>query len=144
MVTEQQLEHRLTQWGKEYGGSIGGRSMIPFAGESYPPNMLQVLRDHHGFVPDSGHIPVPITTAADEVEAIVDRMMRHHGKYFQAGHVLRARYWLPDHWTDRDRIAKLRPIGIRVSEKQFYILFAMGRTYVLAALNEKKTTNGTN
>lgn len=125
-----ELEERLVQWGKEYGGKDNPRIGWP------SQSTLQTVSDHHGFAPGgAGFIPIPIRTAADEVEAIV-RQMEEEG-YFRPGRVLRCDYFQPN-WAMDQRLTHLRKIGLPMSKAGYYDYLNVAKAYVHGALRRKK------
>jgi hypothetical protein len=120
------LEARLKGWAEEYGGGryehVGWHSR----------NLLQTLVEHQGFVPNArGFIPIPIRSAADEVETLVVRM--EAAEYYRQGRVLRCDYFLPNLPMDV-RLRNLRQIGIQTSRAGYYDLLAQAKAYVAGAL----------
>lgn len=124
-IARDYLDARLKEWAKEYGGSryenIGFRSR----------NLLQRLIEHGGFVPDSGGFrPVPIRTAADEVETIVLRMER---AWFANGRVLRCEFYAPNMAMEA-RLEVLRQIGLPMSRTGYYDKLDAAKMFVAGAL----------
>lgn len=125
-----ELETRLKGWADEYGGGkyehVGWHSR----------NMLQTIIEHEGFIPDSrGYIPVPIRSAADEVEQAVNRM--EADGWFKQGRVLRCDYFLPNAPMDT-RFRNLRAIGIQLSRASYYDHLAQAKAYVAGALQKER------
>jgi hypothetical protein len=121
-----ELERRLKGWAEEYGG--GRYENIGY----HSRNMLQTLVEHRGFVPDSrGFIPVPIRSAADEVEQVVNRM--EADGWFKQGRVLRCDYFLPN-IPMATRLTNLRRIGIQTSRAGYYDFLAQAKAFVAGAL----------
>jgi hypothetical protein len=121
-----ELDRRLKGWAEEYGG--GRYENIGY----HSRNMLQTLVEHRGFVPDSrGFIPVPIRSAADEVEQVVNRM--EADGWFKQGRVLRCDYFLPNLPMDV-RLRNLRQIGIQTSRAGYYDFLAQAKAFVAGAL----------
>jgi hypothetical protein len=123
-----ELERRLKGWAEEYGGgryeNIGYQSR----------NMLQTLVEHQGFVPNSrGFIPVPIRSAADEVEQTVNRM--EADGWYKQGRVLRCDYFLPNIPMDV-RLRNLRRIGVQTSRAGYYDFLAQAKAFVAGALTK--------
>jgi hypothetical protein len=123
-----ELERRLKGWAAEYGGgryeNIGYQSR----------NMLQTLVEHQGFVPDSrGFIPIPIRSAADEVEQTVNRM--EADGWYKQGRVLRCDYFLPNIPMDV-RLRNLRHIGVQTSRAGYYDFLAQAKAFVAGALTK--------
>jgi hypothetical protein len=120
------LEARLKGWAEEYGGGryehVGWHSRTP----------LQTLVEHQGFMPSSrGFIPIPIRSAADEVEQAVCRM--EAGDYFKQGRVLRCDSFLPNVPMEV-RLQKLKRIGIHTSRAGYYDYLAQAKAYLAGAL----------
>lgn len=123
------LEARLVAWAREYGH--GGDAGIGWKSS----NILQTLVDHRGFVPDSrGYLPVPIRTAADEVETIV-RGMEASGWVKQA-QALRVDYFHPRAAID-SRLSIMRRSGLPMSRAGYYDHIAQAKAFVAGALFRK-------
>lgn len=123
-----ELEERLVQWGREYGGKDTPRIGWP------TQSTLQTMADHHGFAPGStGFIPIPIRTAADEIEAIV-REMENLG-YFRPGRVLRCDYFHPNMPMEM-RLQHLRKIGLPMSKAGYYDYLNVAKAYVHGSLRK--------
>jgi hypothetical protein len=125
-VSRATLESRLVEWGQEYGGSqyenIGYKTQ----------NLLQRLIEHGGFVPDSGGFrPVPIRTAADEVEAAVAQMER--AGWRDLARIIRLDYFCP-RMAMPARLDTLRALGIRVSRAGYYLKLNEAKAYVAGAI----------
>ena len=123
-----ELDGRLKGWAQEYGGgryeNVGWHSR----------NLLQTLVEHEGFVPSArGFIPIPIRSAADEVESVVRAM--EAGDYFKQGRVLRCDYFLPNIPME-SRLQNLRKIGISTSRAGYYDYLSQARAYVSGALTK--------
>jgi len=130
MIDREALESRLRGWAQEYGGgkyeNIGYQSR----------NMLQTLIEHGGFVPDSrGFIPVPIRSAADEVESAVAAM--ESGGWHRQGRVLRCDYFMPNASMDM-RLRNLRHIGVSLSRASYFDYLAQAKAYIAGALASAK------
>lgn len=129
MIDGIELERRLLGWAQEYGGSkyanVGWQGI----------NLLQTLVDHKGFVPSTrGYIPVPIRSAADEVEAIVRRM--EEADMARYARVLRCDYFLPNISVD-DRLRKMRRVGFGMSRSIYYSVLDGAKLYVRGELSAK-------
>lgn len=118
------LEARLTEWGKEYGG---GRD--EFASGGLSP--LYVMMKWHGR-PPQGLGFTPINTAADEVHAAVKALAAQEQGWLPA-EVLRCEYWLPGQPID-SKLQKLRRIGDNVSRVRYYQHLRLARIHVAAWL----------
>lgn len=126
MIDPKTLEARLVGWADEYGGSryehVGWHSR----------NLLQTLIDHRGFVPNSGGFaPVPIRSAADEIESLV-RSMEASDMERQAK-VLRCDYFIAN-ITVEERLKKMRRHGFAMSRAGYYDLLAQAKTFLRGAL----------
>ena len=123
---DDELEARLVAWAREYG--LGGDAGLGWKSR----NILQTLVDHRGFVPDSrGYVPVPIRTAADEVETIV-RGMEASGWVKQA-QALRVDYFHPRAAID-SRLSIMRRRGLPMSRAGYYDHIAQAKAFVAGAL----------
>lgn len=124
-----ELESRLRGWASEYGG--GRYENVGWSGH----NLLQTLIEHKGFVPSArGFIPIPIRSAADEVEAVVCDMER--GNYFRQGRVLRCEYFVPNAPMEV-RLQNLKRTGISMSRAAYYDSLAQAKAYVAGAISKK-------
>lgn len=129
-MDKKQLDGRLQGWAEEYGG--GRYENIGYASR----NILQTLIEHEGFVPSSrGFVPIPIKTAADEVEAAV-RMMESTG-YFRPGRVLRCEYFVPNAPIEL-RLVNLKKIGISISRAGYYDYLAIAKAFVAGQLTRQE------
>ena len=129
MLGKDELKSRLIAWAQEYGG--GRYENIGYSSR----NMLAVLIAHKGFIPDSrGFIPVPIRTAADEVEDAVADMEK--GGMFKPGRVVRCEFFLP-HAPEEERLGYLKRIGIPMSRAGYYIYLGQGMAFLAAALDRR-------
>lgn len=129
MIDSIELERRLLGWAQEYGG--GRYANVGWQGI----NLLQTLVEHKGFVPNSrGYVPVPIRSAADEVESIVRDMedgdMRRYAK------VLRCDYFLPNLSVD-ERLQKMRRAGFGMSRASYYAVLDGAKMYLRGELSAK-------
>lgn len=125
-MDKSELDSRLRNWADEYGGAR--YENIGYASR----NILQTLIEHQGFVPSSrGYVPIPIASAADEVESAV-RAMESQG-YFRPGRVLRCEYFVRDAPMEM-RLTNLRRIGIPVSRAAYYGYLAQAKAYVAGQL----------
>lgn len=115
------LEARLVEWGKEYGG--GRYEHTGWQGAS----PLAMLMKWHGRPPD-GLGYVPTVTAADEVQAAVNALMAQEQGWLPA-EVLRCEYWLPGQPVD-SKLQKLRKIGDNVSRVRYYQHLRIARVHV--------------
>jgi hypothetical protein len=124
-----ELERRLLGWAQEYGG--GKYANVGWQGI----NLLQTLIDHQGFVPNSrGYIPVPIRSAADEVETIVCSM--EAGDMVRYAKVLRCDYFLPNLSVD-ERLKRMRRVGFGMSRASYYAVLDGAKMYLRGELSAK-------
>lgn len=137
ILPESKLNERLNDWRREYGP---GRVHLGSSG-----TVLSNLIDHKGFLPNpSGYRPVPIHTAADEVEAAVVAMAEMKGEpnrpnlYFRAAMVLRCEYLTPEDWPDSERLDAMGRIGMSMSLSTYRAALQFGRGILAAALAPKK------
>ena len=126
MIDRLELDNRLKGWAQEYGG--GKYENVGWSGR----NLLQTLVDHKGFVPSArGYIPVPIRSAADEVENVVNHM--DSGEWRMCACVVRCDYFAP-HLAMDERLNRLRRIGVNVSRTRYYEMLAQAKAYIAGAL----------
>lgn len=104
------LEARLVEWGKEYGGG-------KYEHESGGSSPLASLMKWHGR-PPTGLGFVPVNTAADEVHAAVKALAQQTSGY-AAANVIRCEYWMPAQPVQA-KMQKLRAMGIPVSDRARY------------------------
>jgi hypothetical protein len=130
MIDRESLEVRLRGWAQEYGG---GR----YENIGYPSsNALQTLIEHQGFMPNSaGFVPIPIRSAADEVEAAVNAMER--SGWYRQGRVVRCDYFLP-HAAMESRLKNLAKAGVSLSRASYYDHLAQAKAYLAGALSGAK------
>lgn len=129
MITETELDRRLTEWAKEYGGRDHGNG---WPGR----NFLATLIEHRGFVPNSrGYIPVPVATQADDVEKAVVCMERI--SLFKPGRVVRCEYFML-RAPFESKIQNLRAIGLPMSRAGYYMYLAQAKAFLLGALTQPK------
>lgn len=141
MMSEQKLDLRLEQWAQEYGW--GG---MPTG--SSDANIIQRLIDHKGFVPSSrGFVPVPIQTAADEVEHAVKAMESKVGtpgepnSYYRAANVLRVEYLTPKYWPESERLDRLSRIGLAMSRHTYYRAIQFARAFLMGFLSRQNVAD---
>ena len=118
------LENRLTEWGKEYGGS---RYEYDSGGGSPLGSMIK-----WGGRTPTGMGYEPTNTAADEVHAAVKVLADQVGGWLPA-EILRCEYWLPGQPID-SKLQKLRKIGDHVSRAGYYTHLRVARVHVAAWL----------
>lgn len=124
-----ELDVRLKGWASEYGG--GKYEHVGW----HTRNLLQTLIEHKGFVPSSrGFVPIPIASAADEVERVVCEMERDG--WFKQGRVLRCDYFLPNAAMEI-RLKNLAHIGVRLSRASYFDHLAQAKAFVAGALRAK-------
>lgn len=128
MIDRTELEARLKGWAQEYGGgkyeNVGWHSR----------NLLQTLIEHKGFIPNGrGYVPVPIRSAADEVEQIVNEM--ESGGYYKQGRVVRCDYFLPNVPMDV-RLRNLKHIGVDMSRASYFDHLAQAKALITGALRK--------
>lgn len=115
------LEARLVEWGKEYGGSryedTGWQEASPLA----------MLMKWHGRPPD-GLGYVPTVTAADEVQAAV-LALADQDQGWVPSQVLRAEYWLPGQPVE-SKLQKLRRVGENLGRVRYYQHLRIARVHV--------------
>lgn len=127
-MIDSELERRLLEWAKEYGGRDPGNG---WPGR----NFLATLIEHEGFVPNSrGYVPVPIRTAADEIEQAV--MGMEAGGFFKPGRVLRCEYFMQRSPIEA-KLQNLRAIGLPMSRAGFYLYLRQGKAFLCGALASK-------
>ena len=119
------LEQRLVEWGKEYGGSRYEHA----SGGGSP---LASLMKWHGRAPQ-GLGFVPTSTAADEVHAAVKALAAQEQGWLPS-EVLRCEYWLPGQPID-SKLQKLRAIGDNISRVRYYQHLRLARIHVAAWLH---------
>ena len=121
-----ELDCRLRAWADEYGG--GKYEHVGW----HTRNLLQTLIEHQGFIPDSrGYIPVPIRSAADEVEQVV-KAMEADG-WFKQGRVLRCDFFMPTVPMEI-RLKNLAHIGVSLSRASYFDHLAQAKAYVAGGL----------
>lgn len=126
-IDSMELENRLKNWAQEYGG--GRYPNVGWQGR----NLIQTLIEHKGFVPSSrGYIPVPIRSAADEVEKIV-RDMEQSDMARQAS-ALRCDYFMPNIPVS-DRLRRMTKRGHPMSRAAYYDVLSQGKSYLRGALS---------
>lgn len=122
------LEQRLVEWGREYGG--GKYDEIGWHGMS----QLLTLMTYHGPAPQ-GLNPKTANdfTPSDQVEVAVSLLQRQRSGFAPA-QVLRIEYTKPGQSVD-GKIPQLRRIGVHVSDRARYSqLLHIGRVHVGAAI----------
>jgi len=138
MISDQQINARLLEWGREFRSGkyehVGWHSK----------NILQVCHEHKGFKPDNSRRPrIAINTPADEVEAAVILLQKTPGKpkrpnpHFRAAMCLRACYVAPEYWPESERLSQLKRIGIWINRVTYYEALKMGRLYVSGFLDRQ-------
>ena len=135
MIGKGEVEGLLKHWADEFGG--GRYEWLGYASS----NILQRLADHKGFVPSSGgYKKPPIRTQAHDVDDIVTEMLS--GDWWQAAHVLRAEYFMPNAAFEakRDALAK-PPILVKVGRTRYYDLLELAKGYVASGINARKNSD---
>lgn len=137
MLAETQLDELLHQWAREYG--YGG---LP-SDRSW--NIIQTLIDHEGFVPNSrGYIPVPMHSAADEVDKAIKAMQNKRtapgttNPYYRSAMVLRVEYLMRRDWPISERLERLRHIGLQMSKATYYRMLEFARDHLREVLYRKR------
>jgi hypothetical protein len=129
------LEARLTEWGKEYGGGkygIHGEIVDGVVMASYGNSPLASMMKWHGRPPD-GLGYVPTFTAADEVdEAVRALAVQPMGRL--PAIVLTLEYWLPGQPID-SKTKKLRGLGDNVGRVRYYQHLRLARIHVAGWLH---------
>lgn len=127
MISKAELEARLQGWAEEYGG--GRYEWLGYSRSS----ILQRLAEHGGFVPNSGGFrPIPIKSAADEVDAAISEML--NGDWYQPAQVIRVEY-IRQHEPFEVKRSRLRAVGVTVSKTRYYDLLQTGKAYLGGALS---------
>lgn len=130
-VDREELKIRLAGWAFEYGG--GKYENIGYSNR----NLLQTLIEHGGFVPSSGgYKPIPIRSAADEIESIVKRMEAEG--WFKHGRVLRCDNFMANAPIEV-RLKALQNIGVRLSRASYFNVLAAAEAYVAGAIGQGTT-----
>jgi len=111
MISNETIEQRLRDWAKEYRGgryeNVGWHSK----------NILETLREHQGFMPDSQLSKrALVRTAADEVEEAIQELLRVNWK---AGCVVRIEYLKADA-PEQQKLDELRRDGLGMSRAHYY------------------------
>lgn len=129
MIDRTELDRRLKGWADEYGG--GKYENVGWRGR----NLLQTLIEHQGFVPNAaGYVPIPIRSAADEVETVVVEM--EVCGWLKQAKVLRCDYFRPD-WSIDQRLREIAKIGFGMSRAGYYDRLAEAKGMVAAALTKR-------
>jgi hypothetical protein len=114
------LEQRLVEWGKEYGGGryeeLGGSG-----------SWLASLMRWHGRAPD-GLGYQPTCTGADEVQEAYEALAKQAQGWLPA-QVLRCEYLLPGQPIE-SKLQKLRRIGESISRVRYYQHLRIARVHV--------------
>jgi hypothetical protein len=127
-MNDTELERRLLEWAKEYGGKDPGNG---WPGR----NFLATLVEHEGFVPNSrGYVPVPIRTAADEIEQAVMEMERKG--FFKPGRVMRCEYFML-RAPFESKMQNMRAIGLPMSRAGYYLYLGQAKAFIAGALTQR-------
>ena len=122
------LESRLIEWGREYGG--GKYADVGWPGIS----PISTLMTYHGPAPQ-GLAPKTRTdrTPADAVEMAVRLLASQQSGWYPA-QVIRVEYTLPGQPVD-SKLKRLRKVGVQINGRARYSqLLLMARVHVAAAL----------
>lgn len=129
------LEQRLVEWGKEYGGGrYGIKATIEngvVTGASYGDSPLASMMKWHGRPPD-GLGYESSCTAADEVHDAVKALIATEQGWVPS-EVLRCEYWLPGQPLEM-KLQKLRYIGNNLGRTSYYKHLRTARIFVAGAL----------
>lgn len=130
-----QLEDRLIEWGREYGGGkYGIRGEIVdgvVVGSSYGDSPLASLMKWHGRPPD-GLGFTPASTVADEVDAAVRALaLQSMGRL--PAIIVTLEYWLPGQPVESKQ-GRLRKLGDNVSRAGYYNHLRIAKVHVAAWL----------
>ena len=133
------LEARLSEWGKEYGG--GKYEQIGWQGKSPLASMMK----WHGRPPD-GLGYENLRTSADDVDAAVRALAVQPDGRLPAI-IVTLEYWLPGQPIESKQ-QKLRDIGDNVARRGYYSHLQIARVYIAAWLHipfsEGKTESAEN
>ena len=119
------LEQRLVEWGREYGG---GR----YERESGSGSWLSSMMKWHGR-PPSGLGYVASCTAADEVQKAVEALSQHEGGLIPAC-VLSCEYLTPGQPLE-SKLHRLRQRGDNLGKTSYYKHLRKARQFVAGHLN---------
>jgi hypothetical protein len=98
-------------------------------------NFLATLIEHEGFVPNSrGYVPVPIRTAADEIEQAVMEMERKG--FFKPGRVMRCEYFML-RAPFESKMQNMRSIGLPMSRAGYYLYLGQAKAFIAGALTQR-------
>jgi hypothetical protein len=115
------LEQRLVEWGREYGGSkyedAGWQGISPLA----------VMMKWHGR-PPSGLGYQPTTTAADEVQAAIEALAAQPQGWVPAC-VIRCEYLTPGQPIE-SKLGRLRRVGENLGRVRYYQHLRLARVHV--------------
>lgn len=130
------LEQRLVEWGREYGGGkYGIKATIEdgvVTGASYGDSPLASMMKWHGRPPD-GLGYQPCNTAADEVDEAV-RALSVQPQGLLPSIVLTLEYWLPGQ-TVESKLSRLRKRGDNVSRVRYYQHLRLAKIHVAGWLH---------
>ena len=118
------LEQRLVDWGREYGGSR-------YESASSGASPLASLMKWHGRAPQ-GLGYAPMSTAADEVQKAVEALAKQTGGLAPAM-VLRCEYLTPGQPNEAKR-SRLRAVGQAMGRVRYYQHLFTARVYVAGCL----------
>lgn len=131
-----QLEERLVEWGREYGGGkYGIKATIEngvVTGACYGDSPLASMMKWHGRPPDGlGHVPV--CTAADEVDEAV-RALSQQPQGLLPSIIVTLEYWLPGQLMESKQ-ARLRKRGDNVSRVRYYQHLRLAKIHIAGWLH---------
>lgn len=124
MRRNRELEDRLEEWGREYGG---GRYERLEGANSWLASMIK----WHGRAPQ-GLNQVLLNTAADEVQEAVEALERQRTGYVPAC-VIRCEYLTPGKPVE-EKLYRLRRMGENVGRVGYYQHLRIARVHVAAWL----------
>lgn len=124
MRRSRDLENRLEEWGKEYGGGKYGKLS---AGGSW----LASLIHWRGRAPQ-GISQVPLNTSADEVQEAVEALAMQKSGYVPAC-VIRCEYLTPGKPVE-EKLRRLRRMGENLGRVGYYQHLRIARVHVAAWL----------
>jgi hypothetical protein len=123
MTRTNELERRLTEWGREYGGGkyedTGWQGVSP----------IVTLMTYHGRAPEGfHHVPSKNRTPADDVQDSVSALGRQSQGWLPA-QVIRIEYCNPGKPIE-SKLQALKKIGCQTSRVRYYQLLRLARVHV--------------